>query len=123
MFRFVLVTLLVIPAVWAGKPKSTGPFKSDGQNVEITATLILDREEIKQAGRKLFGFHSEFRFVAEHSGANDCRRRITGHHFIHTGNCKFVYAANFPRRGAPGEQFTCETTEMERHFRSRWEPG
>ena len=48
MLRVFSVTLLLCTAIWAGKPKTTGPFKGDGQNVEISATIVLDREQIQQ---------------------------------------------------------------------------
>jgi hypothetical protein len=40
--------LLLAASVWAGKPKNAGPYKNENQSVEISATPILDREQIKQ---------------------------------------------------------------------------
>jgi hypothetical protein len=48
MFRNLGVALLLTTAIWAGKPKTTGPFKNSNQDVEVSATVVLDREEIKQ---------------------------------------------------------------------------
>ena len=48
MHRILAVTLLLTAAISFSKTKSTGPFKGDGQNVSITATVVLDKEEIKQ---------------------------------------------------------------------------
>ena len=48
MLRILAVSLLAALAVSAGKPKNTGPFKNENQSVEISATPILDKEEIKQ---------------------------------------------------------------------------
>src|SRR3954451_1514732 len=46
MLRFFAVPLLLAALLCAGKPK-TGPFKNENQTVEISATPILDREQIK----------------------------------------------------------------------------
>jgi hypothetical protein len=48
MLRILAVSLLMASAIWAGKPKTTGPFKNENQSVEIAATIVLDKEEIKQ---------------------------------------------------------------------------
>lgn len=48
MLRNFGIGLLLATAIWAGKPKTTGPFKNENQSVEISATIILDRDEIKQ---------------------------------------------------------------------------
>ena len=48
MLRILAVALLLAAALCAGKPKTTGPFKNENQSVEISATPILDREQIKQ---------------------------------------------------------------------------
>jgi len=48
MLRILGFTFLLAGALWAGKPKTTGPFKAESQSVTLSATLILDREEIKQ---------------------------------------------------------------------------
>lgn len=47
MLRVVGLTLLLAAVLSAGKPKHAGPYKMSDQSVEITATPILDREEIK----------------------------------------------------------------------------
>jgi hypothetical protein len=47
MLRFCTALLLLAAALTAGKPKTTGPAKNENQSVAITASLILDREEIK----------------------------------------------------------------------------
>jgi hypothetical protein len=49
MLRISAVALLLAVTLSAGKPKTTGPFKNENQSVAISATLILDREEIKEA--------------------------------------------------------------------------
>jgi hypothetical protein len=48
MLRVVGLTFLLAAALSAGKPKHAGPYKMSDQSVEITATPILDREEIKE---------------------------------------------------------------------------
>jgi len=48
MLRIFTVTLLLAASLSAGKPKTTGPFKNENQSIEISATVILDREEIKE---------------------------------------------------------------------------
>ena len=48
MLRIFAVALLLAATLCAGKPKNTGPFKNENQSVEISATPILDREEIKE---------------------------------------------------------------------------
>ena len=48
MLRIFGVTLLLASTVWAGKPKTTGPFKNENQSVEISATVVLDKEDINQ---------------------------------------------------------------------------
>jgi hypothetical protein len=48
MLRIFAVTLLLAATLCAGKPKNTGPFKNENQSVEISATPILDREQIKE---------------------------------------------------------------------------
>ena len=48
MLRIFAVALLLAATLCAGKPKTTGPFKNENQSVEISATLILDREQIKE---------------------------------------------------------------------------
>jgi len=48
MLRIFAVALLLAATLCAGKPKTTGPFKNENQSIEISATLILDREEIKE---------------------------------------------------------------------------
>ena len=48
MLRKAGICLLLATAIWAGKPKSTGPFKNENQSVELSATIVLDKEEIKQ---------------------------------------------------------------------------
>jgi hypothetical protein len=48
MFRILGIGLLLAAAIWAGKPKNTGPFKNENQDVSVSATVILDKEEIKQ---------------------------------------------------------------------------
>lgn len=48
MLRILAVALLLAAALCAGKPKNTAPFKNENQSVEISATPILDREQIKQ---------------------------------------------------------------------------
>src|SRR5690242_20003403 len=47
MLRVVALTLLLAAALPAGKPKNAGPYKMSDQSVEITATPILSRDEIK----------------------------------------------------------------------------
>jgi hypothetical protein len=44
----ISVALLLSAALCAGKAKTTGPFKNENQSIEISATLILDREQIKE---------------------------------------------------------------------------
>ena len=48
MFRISAVALLLAASLSAGKPKATGPSKNENQSVAITATLILDRDQIKE---------------------------------------------------------------------------
>lgn len=48
MFRILGITLLLTAAIWAGKPKNAGPYKNENQSVAISATPILDREQIKE---------------------------------------------------------------------------
>ena len=48
MLRIFAVTLLLAAVLSAGKPKNTGPAKNENQSVAISATLILDREQIKE---------------------------------------------------------------------------
>lgn len=48
MSRILGVGLLLVAAVCTAKTKNTGPFKNEDQNVSITATPVLDREQIKQ---------------------------------------------------------------------------
>src|SRR5438067_3502896 len=48
MLRFFAVALLLAATLCAGKPKNTGPFKNENQSIEVSATPILDREEIKE---------------------------------------------------------------------------
>jgi hypothetical protein len=48
MLRIFAVSLLLAATLCAGKPKTTGPFKNENQSLEISATLILDREQIKE---------------------------------------------------------------------------
>jgi hypothetical protein len=48
MLRIFAVALLLAATLCAGKPKTTGPFKNENQSIEISATLILDREQIKE---------------------------------------------------------------------------
>ena len=47
MLRVAGLTLLLAAALTAGKPKNSGPYKMSDQSVEIAATPILSREEIK----------------------------------------------------------------------------
>jgi len=48
MLRISTALLLLSATLSAGKPKTTGPFKNENQSVSISATLILDREQIKE---------------------------------------------------------------------------
>ena len=48
MLRISTALLLLAAVLTAGKPKTTGPFKNENQSIAVSATLILDREEIKQ---------------------------------------------------------------------------
>jgi len=48
MLRISVAALLLAATLSAGKPKTTGPFKNENQSVSIAATIILDREEIKE---------------------------------------------------------------------------
>jgi len=48
MLRISAALLLLAASLSAGKPKTTGPFKNENQGVAISATLILDKEEIKE---------------------------------------------------------------------------
>ena len=48
MLRLLGLSLLLAAALPAAKPKHAGPYKMSDQSVEIAATPILDREEIKQ---------------------------------------------------------------------------
>lgn len=48
MCRIFGIALLLSATIWAGKPKTTGPFKNENQSVEISATIILDKDEIKE---------------------------------------------------------------------------
>lgn len=57
MLRVVGLTFLLAAALSAGKPKHAGPFKTSDQSVEITATPILDREEIKELVGSDLGGH------------------------------------------------------------------
>src|ERR1043166_121732 len=48
MLRVVALTILFAAILPAGKPKHAGPYKTSDQTVEIVATPVLDREEIKE---------------------------------------------------------------------------
>ena len=48
MLRILGLALLLAATLAAGKPKNTGTFKTSDQSVEITATPVLDREQIKE---------------------------------------------------------------------------
>lgn len=48
MLRVVGLILLLAASLSAGKSKKAGSYKTSDQSVEITATPILDREEIKE---------------------------------------------------------------------------
>jgi hypothetical protein len=48
MLRISAALLLLAAILSAGKPKTPGPVKNENQGVAITATLILDREQIKE---------------------------------------------------------------------------
>jgi hypothetical protein len=48
MLRISLAVLLLAAALSAGKPKTTGPAKNENQSLTISASLIIDRDEIKE---------------------------------------------------------------------------
>jgi len=48
MLRISVLALLLAASLIAGKSKTTGPSKNENQGVAISATVILDREQIKE---------------------------------------------------------------------------
>jgi hypothetical protein len=48
MLRISAAALLLVSLLSAGKPKTTGPSKNENQSLAVTASLILDRDEIKE---------------------------------------------------------------------------
>ena len=57
MLRVVGLTLLLAAALTAAKSKNNGPYKMSDQSVEIAATPILTREEIKETVGSDLGGH------------------------------------------------------------------
>jgi len=57
MLRISAVALLLAATLSAGKPKTTGPFKNENQGLAISATMILDHEEIKELVGSDLGGH------------------------------------------------------------------
>ena len=57
MLRALGLTLLLASALPAAKPKTNGPYKMSDQSVEISATAILNREEIKELVGSDLGGH------------------------------------------------------------------
>jgi hypothetical protein len=57
MLRIFAAALLLFATLSAGKPKTTGPSKNENQSLAVTASLILDRDEIKELVGSDLGGH------------------------------------------------------------------